>query len=343
VGRVIRPWVAAAVLALVAIPAVAGAAPAVALAVALAVAPAGAPIDAVPAVPWHGPVVDALGDTLPAGPRPARIISLSPNTTEVLFAIGVDPERIVGVTRYCDYPPEARNRPQIGGIVDPSIERIQMERPDLVVAARGNPVEILQRIRALGIPVFAVDDRTNLIGVIQIVSEIAAVTLPDDATRGERLLSGMRWELAAYKAWSDSIPDSERPGVYYADPLNPGWTAGPGSHVDDLISLAGGRNIVREGGAWPQFSAERLLVAQPDWILVALPPGTRREEVRRSLSDAPGWSELSALKEGRFCFVDADALLRPGPRVLSALEQAAGCLHPERPRPSAADRRWVRS
>jgi iron complex transport system substrate-binding protein len=282
----------------------------------------------------HGRLVDALGDTLAPGPPPQRIISLSPNTTEILIAIGVWPNRIVGVTRYCDYPPEVKSLPRIGGIVDPSLERIQMARPDLIVAARGNPVEVLRRIRELGLPVFAVDDRTDLDGIVQIIAQLIVATQPDDSVRAARLLDSVRSGLTAFQTWSDSIPQPQRTRVYYADPQNPGWTAGPGSHVDDLIRLAGGVNVVRGGGAWPQFSTETLLVIQPDWILMALPAGAKPEDLVRSLAREPGWSDLAALKEGRVCWIDSDRLLRPGPRVLSALAQLARCLHPERPRPA---------
>jgi iron complex transport system substrate-binding protein len=110
-------------------------------------------------------------------------------------------------------------------------------------------------------------------------------------------------------------------------------TCGPGSHVDDLIRLAGGSNIVREGGAWPQFSAERLLAAQPDWLLLALPEGRDRKEAAKKLRGLPGWSGLTALKEGKICWIASGVLQRPGPRSLIALEELAACLHPETPEP----------
>lgn len=292
----------------------------------------------------HGPLVDALGDTLPAGPYPQRIISLSPSVTEILFALGIDPERIVGVTRYCDNPPEARNRPEIGGIVDPSLERIQMSRPDLVLAVRGNPREVQERIRALEIPLFAVDDRTGLEGVVEIIGQLIALTGPPNALPGRDLLPRLSEGLTSYRAWSDTLPEAQRPTVYYIDPENRDWTAGPGSHIDDLIRLAGGRNIVREGGAWPQYSVERLLLEQPDWLLVALPDGVSRSAVKEHLKQLPGWNRLRALQADHLCIVDAGPLLRPGPRLFPILDIVAACVQAgaERPRvawpPEANDR-----
>jgi iron complex transport system substrate-binding protein len=281
----------------------------------------------------HPAMVDALGDTLPAGPYPRRIISLSPSVTEILFALGVDSARVVGVTRFCDVPELAKTRPSVGGIVDPSLEEIVARRPDLVLAVRGNPVEILHRIRSLGIPVFAFEDRTGLDGVQKILDRTAELVGPDDVVMSDSLRGRFREEMRLYKSWSDSIPDDRKPVVYYADPEFPAWTAGPGSHVDDLISLAGGRNLVKEPSGWPQFSAEALLVRQPQVLLLAQPAGADREALRARLLALPGWSGLTALKEGRICWIDSGTLLRPGPRLLRALEELAACLHPERSGP----------
>jgi iron complex transport system substrate-binding protein len=276
----------------------------------------------------HPRMVDAVGDTLPEGPWPRRIISLSPNLTEILFAVGVDTSRIAGVTRYCDYPPEARRRPNVGGIVDPSLEEIQLRRPDVVLAARGNPVQALERIRALGFPVFAFDDRTDLRGIERIIAEVIELAGPEDSTRAFQLLHRVRTELQAYQAWSDTL--TRRPEVYYADPQFPEWTAGKGSHVDDLIRLAGGRNVVEATEAWPQYSVERLLMAQPDFLLFALPAGADRPEIVSTLAQRPGWADLRALRNPgtQICWVDAGLLQRPGPRVFDALKEVAACLHP---------------
>lgn len=281
----------------------------------------------------HPAMVDALGDTLPAGPFPRRIVSLSPNVTEILFALGVDSARIVGVTRFCDVPEEAKARPRVGGIVDPSLEEIVARKPDLVLAVRGNPVEVLHRIRVLGIPLFAFDDRTGLDGVMKILDDTADLIGPDDAVRADSLRRRFHDEMRLYKAWADSLSPHRRPVVYYADPEFPAWTAGPGSHVDDLIALAGGRNLVTGPSGWPQFSAEELLVRQPEVLLLAEPAGADREALRSRLLGLPGWSGLVALREGRICWIDAGMLLRPGPRLLRALEELAACLHPEGPRP----------
>ena len=188
-------------------------------------------------------IIDALGDTLSAGPCPQRIVSLSPSVTEILFVLGVDSSRIVGVTRFCDYPPAARRRPVMGGIVDPSPEVILAQRPDLVLAVRGNPRPLLRQLGRLGLPVFAFDDRTGLTGVGEMMEAVTAVSCPDDPARADSVVAWFRAAVAAYESWAAAIPPAERPTVYYADPEFPTWTAGAGSHIDDLVRMAGGVNL----------------------------------------------------------------------------------------------------
>lgn len=273
-------------------------------------------------------MVDALGDTLPAGPYPKRIVSLSPSITEMLFALGVSPERIAGVTRYCDFPPEARARSTVGGIVDPSIEQLLARDPDLVLVTRGNPVPAISRMRELGLATFALEDRGGVEDVRLLMRRTLDATGSDDPEKARSMLDKFDTALSQYGAWSGSLDEKDRPGVYYADPENPEWTAGPGSHIDDLIRLAGGINIVQEGGSWPRFSAERLLMLQPDVLLLSLPDGGDRDELIRFVQGRPGWKNLRAVMEDRICWVEAGCLLRPGPRSTIALKALAACLHP---------------
>ena len=288
-------------------------------------------------------IVDALGDTLSAGPCPQRIVSLSPSVTEILFVLGVDSSRIVGVTRFCDYPPAARRRPVMGGIVDPSPEVILAQRPDLVLAVRGNPRPLLRQLGRLGLPVFAFDDRTGLTGVGEMMEAVTAVSCPDDPARADSVVAWFRAAVAAYETWAAAIPPAERPTVYYADPEFPTWTAGAGSHIDDLVRMAGGVNLAGTLPGWPQMSLERILLDQPRFLLLALSGGQEPARAYKELMAKPGWSGLAALREKRICWIPAARLQRPGPRLVGVLGELAACLHPDRacPRvagPAATDR-----
>lgn len=281
----------------------------------------------------HGPLCDALGDTLPEGPWARRIVSLSPSLTEALFALGVAPWKIVGVTRYCDYPGLAKKRPQVGGIVDPSIERIQETRPDIVLVTRGNPIEAQEQLRDLGLRVFAFEDREGLEGLARTLSLLRAIAGSDDPEVADALLRRSWLEPRAYREWAGSIEIAKRPTVHFTDPGNPEFTAGPGSHIDDLILHAGGRNAVAEGAPWVRYSPEALMVSNPGYLLIAQPAGVDTARVLSGLRSQPAYAALPALRAGRVCWIPADELMRPGPRLLDALEKLASCLHPDLDRP----------
>jgi iron complex transport system substrate-binding protein len=287
-------------------------------------------------------LVDALGDTLSAGPCPQRIVSLSPSVTEILFVLGVDSSRIVGVTRFCDYPPAAQRRPVVGGIVDPSPEVILVQRPDLVLAVRGNPRPLLGQLGRLGLPVFAFEDRTGLRGIGEMMETVAAVSCPDDPARADSVVAWFRDALAAYEPWASAIPPAERPTVYYADPEFPTWTAGAGSHIDDLVRMAGGVNLAGTLPGWPQMSLERIVLDQPRFLLLALPGDQDPVRAYKELMARPGWSGLAALREKRICWIPAARLQRPGPRLVGVLRELAACLHPDRACPTVVDPGIVR-
>jgi iron complex transport system substrate-binding protein len=281
---------------------------------------------------------DAFGREWVAGETPPRrIVSLSPNLTEMLFALGIDPERIVGVTRYCDYPPAARRLPRVGGIVDPSVEAILRMRPDVVLATRGNPRLILDRLEATGVRVFTLESEAGLEPIGRMMEDLAAILAPDSPSRADSTIKAFRAHAACLREHAAAIPRDGRPSVYYYDPVSPDWTAGPGTHVAEAIAWAGGRNVADDAPVpWPRYSLEALLAHQPDWILLAAPSDTaslaqaKEEMLVRELAGRVGWRGLAALREGRVCVVPADALLRPGPRVLGAVDRIARCLHPDR-------------
>jgi iron complex transport system substrate-binding protein len=275
---------------------------------------------------------DALGHRLTLEAPPVRIVSLSPNLTEILFALGVGKERIAAVTRFCDYPPEVAQIPRIGGIVDPSVEAILAVDPDLVLATRGNPAPILDRLRATGRCVFALESQAGLEQVLKSMRTIAGIVSPDDPAKADSAIVAFDSQLSYLREVSGSIPDSVRPLVYYYDAVSPDWTAGAGTHIDELISLGGGRNLAADAPtAWPRYALEQILKRQPDWLLVALPEREGDEDaIRRRLSEQAGWRSLHAVREGRICLASADWLMRPGPRVLRAVRVLGECLHPGR-------------
>jgi iron complex transport system substrate-binding protein len=267
--------------------------------------------------------------------RPQRIVSLSPNLTELLFAIGVRRDRIAGVTRYCNFPPEASGIHVIGGIVDPSVEGILALAPDLVLATRGNPLGIQDQLRRVGIPVYAFESQGGLGTVEDTMRRMIELVAPDDTSRAAEAVRDLEHGLAHLRQTGAEIPLGDRPTVYYFDPASPDWTAGPGTHVSEAIALAGGRNVADDAPvAWPRYGTEVLVASQPAWILVAAADAdtgwAARDALLSSLREKPGWRGLNAAVEGRLCLVPGDWLMRPGPRVLLAIRSLGRCLHPDR-------------
>jgi iron complex transport system substrate-binding protein len=279
--------------------------------------------------------IDALGAEVAVPAHPERIISLSPNLTEMLFAIGVQKGRIVGITRYCNFPPETQGIEIVGGIVDPSVEGILRLRPDLVLATRGNPVTVIGGLRTAGVPVYAFESQGGLTTVAETLQRMVELTAPDDTAKAGDALRRFRHGLECMQGFRETLRSDQCPTVYYYDPVSPDWTAGPGTHISEAISLAGGRNVGDDAAmAWPRYGTESLLARQPDWILVAASGvdtgATARDTILSAMRTRAGWMGLAAVRNGRLCLVPGDWLLRPGPRVIPALERLSRCLHPDR-------------
>ncbi len=271
------------------------------------------------------PLPDDLGRTVDLQAPPQRIVSLAPSNTELLYALGLGP-RVVGVTRYCNWPPAARLLPQVADYNSLSAEAVAGLHPDLILAARGNDPEGLETLRRTGIPVFALDIQSvnQLLAAVRRVGALCAVE--DSAARLDAVL---RQRLERVRARVQGKPRVKVLWAYWGEPI---FTAGDSTLIDDVLSLAGGDNLGRQApGAWPQVSLETLVAWAPEVVVTSAHQGgpeALAAEVAR-LRQTPGWQSVPAVQQGRICSVDGDLLNRPGPRVLDALEQVAAFLHPE--------------
>jgi iron complex transport system substrate-binding protein len=262
----------------------------------------------------------------PPSPQPARtpqrIVSLSPNMTETLFALGAG-ARLVGRSRYCDYPPEAAALPIVGGFVDASFEAILGLVPDLVVGARGPAGRALtDRLEAVGIPTFFPQTES--------MAEIDSMVIDLGAKIGSReraatLVERMRTRRATITA---ALREAPRPRALFVVGLNPIAVAGAGSFPDEMLRLVAAENVIDTGGSYPTVGIEHLLRLDPDVIVDATAAETGAG--RRSIGkDEPGWRELRAVKEGRIRPLAGDATVRPGPRIADGLAALARAIHPE--------------
>lgn len=269
-------------------------------------------------------VKDALGYSILLSSPPQRIVSLAPNITEILFALGLE-ERIVGVTRYCDYPPQALEKEKIGGMVDLNLEKIHALNPDLVIGFRGNPLRVLRRLRELELPLFVLEMGSGLESVFEVIKKIGAVT--HQKMEAENLIASMQRK---YSHLQDSLQKVQyQPKVFFSLHGMGLWTCGKGSFLDDLARKAKGINIAGNiQRKWLHYNREELIHENPDVIIVL---AQSKEEFQQALSWIKGekpFREIQAVAEDRIHFLDANIATRPGPRLVDALVQLAHILHP---------------
>jgi iron complex transport system substrate-binding protein len=252
---------------------------------------------------------------------PQRVVSLSPSTTEILFAVGVG-KLVVGRSRFCDYPPEAAVIPVVGGFVDANLEEIVRLSPDLVVGARGPAgAALVEKLESLGIATLF-PPAQSIAQIESAISEIA--TRVGAAERGTAVVASMRVRKKAIAAALAAEPRVRTLLVFGVTPV---VVAGPESFPSEMLELAQGVNVVRGGGAYPAINAETLIELDPDVVINAAVAGAAGEAGAID-RDAPGWRELRAVREGHVAPLTDEAALRPGPRTADGIAAIARILHP---------------
>jgi len=272
-------------------------------------------------------VRDAVGRTVAVPRDPRRIVSLAPNITEMLYALGLG-ERVAGVTIFCDWPPEVAARPKVGGMVNPSLETIVALGADLVFAtADGNRPEDVNRLAALGVATYTIDTR-SVDDVLRSLVTIGELT--GRADRARELVAALDRRREAVRA---RVSGREPVSVFAAIDRAPLISAGAGTFVGELLTLAGGRNIAGASPIkYPVFSFEQLLADDPAVILDASDPlPLSTEELQERWRALPGAGALRAMRTGRMVSVGQGSFFRPGPRIVDSLERLAALLHPAEP------------
>jgi iron complex transport system substrate-binding protein len=277
--------------------------------------------------PGQQVIKDDLGRPFPLpASTPRRIVSMAPNITEILFALGLG-GRVVGVTRFCDWPPEAKAIPKIGGLVDPNVEIIRSLDPDLVIAFRGNPLRVVERIGKLGLPVFILDIGEGLDNLFPLIERIGRVTRTEGAAAG--LAAKLRARVEAIDAGLRGV--LSRPAVFvllYGQGL---WTCGGESYVNDLIARAGGTNAASSlPKKWVLYKRERIIKDDPGVVFILARSASDFAAGRVRFARMPGMDGIKAVKEGKIYELDENAASRFGPRLVEVLDRMAELLHPER-------------
>ena len=259
---------------------------------------------------------DDRGVTVRLAAPPRRVVSLAPSLTEIVFLIGRG-RSLVGVTRFCNVPAAASRLPKIGGVSDPDVERIVALSPDLVLCTTdGNPRDKVRALEEMGIPCFAVAPQ-DLEAVFTAIDRLG--NLLGAADRGRVEADALRRRAQLARSSSD---DAEKPAVLFVVSIAPIIAAGGGTFMDELVRLAGGRNAAaRFSGRYPRVSVEGLVAARPDVIFVA-----GMSSVERFPPEVTRWKEVPAFRNGAVITLEGDLVTRPGPRLVTALEQVSAAL-----------------
>jgi iron complex transport system substrate-binding protein len=267
-------------------------------------------------------VTDDNGDTATVTAEPKRIVSTAPASTETLFALGVG-DRVVGVTSLDDYPPEVESIAKVGDFTA-NTEKVMALSPDLVVGYSGNE-EALAPVKQAGAPVI-VFNPASLNGIYADITTLGAVT--GTADKAAELIASIQAEVKTVTDKTATI--GAKPKVFYAVD-NTLWTCGPGSFVDELLTLVNATNVGSLPGkdaagvqAYYQFSPEQLVAADPDVILL---PNTAYTSTDEFTADAR-FGSLRAVKEGRVYVVNDILITRPGARIGQGLKTLAEAVHP---------------
>ncbi len=268
-----------------------------------------------------------------------RIVSLAPSNTEILFALGLG-ETMVGVTSFCNYPPEAKTKAKIKGYTTPNLGKMLELKPDLVLATHLTPKEIIKELKRQSITVLSIEPQ-SLNGVMDAILAVGEAT--HRQKQAAALVSELQERISSVADATSALAPTQKPRVFYWATLeDPTYTAGPDSYLNELIQRAGGTNIAKDlSGAWPEFRLEQLVGLDPQVICCtrtekqhlrqteSLRPDKLLAKVKRFLSPHSGWEQISAVKSERIYFIPSDWLKHPGPRLVLGLEQIARCIHPE--------------
>jgi iron complex transport system substrate-binding protein len=262
-------------------------------------------------------VVDDLGRLVVINGTPERIISLAPSNTEILFALGAG-DKVVGVTMYCDYPPEALDKEKVGDYYGPDIEKIVALQPDLILATDFHRFDLIPALEEQGFTVFAVAPQT-LQDVLASIQKIGEITGKE--AEASQLVNGMTSKIEEIEEQTQEL--EVKPRVFYMTWHDPMWTVGRDTWIDDLINTAGGVNIFS-----PYFESGAMV--EIEWVIVLNPEVIITSEWSYDWAlNATELASTNASQTGRIYTFDDDLVQRPGPRLVKGLERFAHYIHPE--------------
>jgi iron complex transport system substrate-binding protein len=267
-------------------------------------------------------VMDETGRTVRIPQPVMRIVSLAPSLTETIYALGLQ-DRLVGDTDYCDYPPEAQKKQKVGGAINPSLEEIAHLKPDLVLVTKHlNTLDTVHSLDALGIASYATDPR-NVDEIVASAKRLADVLGAPEA--GVALAEDLQHRLDILRQKIGARPPRRVLFVVWTDPL---ISVGKDTFIADALRRAGAVSIIDSKQDWPQVNLEEVVHLQPEVLVFAESHSETTLQHFEVLATRPAWRILNAVRDRNFAVI-SEAVNRPAPRIVTAIEELAEKLHPE--------------
>lgn len=262
-------------------------------------------------------LTDSYGEEVTLDKVPEKIVSAAPNMTELVYKLGAG-DKLVGRTKYCDYPEEALNVESIGTLKTPDIEKIISLEPDLVLASTHFNEENAQKLENAGIKVLSLYEENNVDGVYTMIDTLGKAL--NKQSEADKTIEEMK---STINEVTEKVSKLEAPTVYYVVGFGDGgnYTAPENTFVGQLIKLAGGNNIVPASDSW-SYSLEALIEADPEIIVV-------RKGEKEAFKSAPAYNNLTAVKNDKVYEIDNNLLDRQGYRNAEGVKNLAEIFHPE--------------
>jgi iron complex transport system substrate-binding protein len=260
--------------------------------------------------------------------RPERIVSLIPAVTEMIYAMG-DGARVAAVSNYDHFPADVARLPRVGGLLDPSVERILAIKPDLVIVY-ATQKELIERLDRAGIPYFSYQHKA----LPDIMTTIRAVGVRIGApAEAEAVASGMERSLGEIRAKAAGLPRPATLLVFERDPasLRNVFASGGYGFLHDMLDIAGGRNVFADVKKQAvQASTEMLIASKPDVIIELLyGDSLKNADIAKELRAWDTLASVPAVKSHRVFALTGDEFVVPGPRVVDATRKLARAIHPD--------------
>lgn len=271
-------------------------------------------------------LTDATGRSVTIAGVPSRIVSLAPSNTEIVCALGAC-DKLIGIDQFSDFPAQVKTIPKLSDGFNPNYEQIVAAKPDLILVAAISSPDVIKKLDELNLPVLVIGDVNSSFASVKKDIQLVGKAL-GAATQAADLGASMDKKLAELKARIAKA--KTKPRVFWeldaTDPAKP-YTPGPGTFVDEIITLAGGENVAANAASpYVQLNAEEIIQDNPQVIILS---DAAYGVAPESVGQRPGWNVIDAVKNNRVFPIDDNLVSRPGPRVVDGLEAAARLIHPE--------------